>query len=132
MSVTQYAPARDAVQRAQSAVQRAQECQRAGDPITLTEALIATADALSSAADALTRATDNTTGMHAIMTRRIAAWYLRDASAVMWDAAERQRHVAAGGRDPVRYAPALLPLEIARRAVTAALTAIQLHEEAHA
>ena len=107
---------RDAVRRAQEAVQRAERL--IGDEAR-ADALSAVTDALNAAAGALERSTDPR-----VTFGQYAAWYVRDAAAVVWDATERQRHINAGGRDPVRYDVALLPLDIARRALLAAAYAL--------
>jgi hypothetical protein len=54
----------------------------------------------------------------------VATWYALDAAAAVWDAARREAAMADGHRDPVRYAPRLLPLEAARHAVMAARAAL--------
>ena len=107
---------RDAVRSAQAAVERAERC-HGGD--ALTDALSAATDALNAAAGMLERSTDQRSAftLH-------AGWYVRDAATVLWDATQRQRHMNAGERDPVRYDVALLPLDIARRALSAAACAL--------
>lgn len=102
-----------AVRTAREAVERAQRC-HGGD--ALTEALVSVTNALNAAATMLARATDPRSAfvLH-------ASWYVSDAAGVCWDAVQRQRHLDGGGRDPVRYAPAL---DIARRALSAAMSAL--------
>ena len=110
---------RDAVRRAQEAVHRAE---RVTGGEARADALSAVTEALNVAAGALERSTDP-------RSARAGAWYIRDAAAVVWDATERQRHINAGGRDPVRYDVALLPLLMAEHALTAAREAIETADE---
>jgi hypothetical protein len=56
--------------------------------------------------------------------RTVATWYALDAAAAIWDAARREESIRAGHRDPVRYAPRLLPLAAASHAVMAARAAL--------